>query len=231
MNSTEIHRIFDTIMDKSAEAVAYGGCPAFLPQEKDDYLNQAFLDIVSNKITGHNSTQMPFEATAKRVADLEGLIITDKDAALTVGNGSKNELVSSVFVTGNNGIKRWILVGLVIKFGEESIPCVSVNHTVVDKFKRSYNNDPWIENPVYIQEEGVIKVYYDTHMIPQQTGIKADITFVKEPKKIIYNSNEEYNEVPEQVMYEIIDRAVILALENIESRRTESKLQINTLSE
>lgn len=232
MKSTQIHRIFDTVMDKNSQAAAYGGCPAFLPEEKDDYLNQAFLDIISNKVTGHNSTQVPFEGNFKRIADLQGLIVVDYDVNAAIGTGSQNELVIDNYTNSNNNVIRWILIGLTLKFNKEIVPCIQGNHNTIHKFKRIYNNDPWIEFPIYVSEDDKIKIYYDTHSMKQgDNKYKFDITYIKQPKKISYTSDEEYDEVPESVMYEIIDRAVVLALENIESRRTESKLQINTLSE
>lgn len=234
MKSTQIHRIFDTVMDKNSQAVAYGGCPAFLPEEKDDYLNQAFLDVVSNKVTGHNSTQVPFEGNFKRIADLQKLIVVDYGINTVIGTGSQNELVVNNYTNGSNNVIRWILVGLTLKFNRETeiVPCIQGNHSTIHKFRKTYNNDPWIEYPIYVLEDNKIKIYYDAHSMQQDdNGYKVDITFLKQPKKISYQSDEEYDEVPESVMYEIIDRAVVLALENIESRRTESKLQINTLSE
>ena len=39
MKVSEIHKTFKVMMDKNAEAVAFGGCPAFLPEEIDLFLN------------------------------------------------------------------------------------------------------------------------------------------------------------------------------------------------
>ena len=41
----------------------------------------------------------------------------------------------------------------------------------------------------------------------------------------------DITEVPEYVMYEVINRAAVIALENIESQRTGTKVQINNLQE
>ena len=59
-----------------------------------------------------------------------------------------------------------------------------------------------------------------------------DITYVKYPEKIDYKTPDvDITEVPDAVMYEVINRAVVLALENIESQRSQTKLSINSLSE
>ena len=39
MKVAEIHKTFKLVLDKNADAVAFGGCPAFLPQEIDSFLN------------------------------------------------------------------------------------------------------------------------------------------------------------------------------------------------
>ena len=46
-----------------------------------------------------------------------------------------------------------------------------------------------------------------------------------------YTQLDEELDLPEDVMNEVINRAVVIALENIESPRTSTKLQLNQLSE
>jgi hypothetical protein len=41
MTNKDSHIIFKVVLDKNAEGVAYGGCPAFLDEEVDLFLNQA----------------------------------------------------------------------------------------------------------------------------------------------------------------------------------------------
>ena len=55
MNNKDSHIYFKVILDKNAEGIAFGGCPAFLPEEIDLFLNQAQLEILSNKTTGNNA--------------------------------------------------------------------------------------------------------------------------------------------------------------------------------
>ena len=52
---------------------------------------------------------------------------------------------------------------------------------------------------------------------------RVDITYVKKPTKFDYTKPEQELDFPEDVMYEIINRAVVIALENIESQRQSSK--------
>ena len=58
-----------------------------------------------------------------------------------------------------------------------------------------------------------------------------DITYVKTPTMIEDLPEVGMQEVPDHVQFEIIDRAVLLALDDIESKRTQIKSQLNQLSE
>lgn len=57
MNRDQLHIAFKIAMDKNSKSVAFGGCPAFLPDEIDYWLNLAMFNVVSTKFTGHNTLQ------------------------------------------------------------------------------------------------------------------------------------------------------------------------------
>ena len=61
---------------------------------------------------------------------------------------------------------------------------------------------------------------------------KVDLTFVNNPIKMgSLSEDSDINFVPDYMFNEIIDRAVTLALENIESNRVTVKSQLNQLDE
>lgn len=226
MTVSEIHKAFKVIMDKNAEAVAFGGCPAFLPEEIDLFLNQAFIEIVSNKFTGQNILQVPFEGSVKRVADLEGLVKTDTNISLTA---TPNTNVLTLDDFSNSGT-RMFYVTSILHFNNSSSICVLVSHEDARRFLKTYNNDPWIDTPVSTLENNRLKIMIDTYTM--EDPYTMDITYVSFPPRI--DSTEPTTDitvVPDRVLYEVVNRAVIIALENIESRRIETKAQINNLSE
>ena len=57
MTRDQLHIAFKIAMDKNSKSVAFGGCPAFLPDEIDYWLNLAMFNVVSTKFTGHNTLQ------------------------------------------------------------------------------------------------------------------------------------------------------------------------------
>lgn len=226
MTVTEIHKAFKVQMDKNAESVAYGGCPAFLPEEEDLFLNQAFIDIISNKFTGLNVSQTSFEGSVKRIADLEGLVKTDTDLSASL-DSSSNVLTIENF--SGNGV-RMFYVDSVLHFGSSQSKCVLTSHENARRFRKTYNNDPWVDTPVSTIENNQLLVYIDTHSMKAPYSI--DLTYVSYPPVIDYTQGDtEINIVPDRILYEVIDRAVLLALENIESRRQESKSQLNNLTD
>nr|DAV41478.1 MAG TPA: hypothetical protein [Caudoviricetes sp.] len=77
MTNKDSHIIFKVVLDKNAEGIAYGGCPAFLDEEVDLFLNQAQLEILSNKITGNNALRIGLEGSVSNLSEIEKLIATD----------------------------------------------------------------------------------------------------------------------------------------------------------
>ena len=59
----------------------------------------------------------------------------------------------------------------------------------------------------------------------------VDITYVKYPTKVEDLPEAGMTEIPEYMQHEVVNRAVELALEDIESRRVQTKTQLNQLDE
>lgn len=231
MKISDIYKAFKVSLDKNAEAVAFGGCPAFLPEEMDLFINQAYVDVICNKFTGNNTLKVGFEGAVKRISDLQKLVVTDKAQALVYPDSSSNVLVLPNFFKDGEVNKRMFYVDCNLYFSGKSAKCVLIDHNKAGRFLKTYNNNPWIDTPVSVLEDNTLKIFIDP-MSMISNSYTADITYVKYPQIITYkNPNAEVTEVPDYILYDVIDRAVILALENIESKRTESKLQINKLNE
>ncbi len=230
MTIKDLHIAFKTGADKNEKAVAFGGCPAFTPEEIDQFLMQGYVEVLCNKFTGSNTRQEAFEGSVKRIADLERLVKTDNAVAVTFDSSSNVLTMSDFFKDSSNTNNRLFFVNAVLHFGNNQANVDLVDHKTADRFRKTYNNDPWIPTPKATIADNQLKIYIDT------TSMKApytvDITYVKYPDKINYKEyNKDITEVPEYVLYEAVNRAVVIALENIESRRTETKLQINNLQE
>lgn len=232
MNNRTAHIQFKVILDKNAQGVAFGGAPAFLPEEIDLFLNQGQDEIISNKISGNNALKVGFEGSQQRMSELDALIRTDKDI---IANRTKyNEFVLDNVHKNGERLTIW---SIMLKYGSHHANCLLVDHNTAGLFKQTYNNIPWVEYPVTTIENNQLLIYVDPILMedpqysPSNNTYAVDITYIKKPTPFDYTKPDQELDLPDDVITEIINRAVVLALENIESQRTAGKLQLNQLSE
>lgn len=236
---SDLHVAFKVVMDKNSQSTAFGGTPAFLDAEIDYWLDQALFQLVSTKFTGHNTLEQPFEGSVKRVQDLEKLVKTDKGITAQLEDNSNKIVITDLLQNQAQGEGRMFFVNAVIHWNQSdnqdiiqrkpSAVVSMIDHQVANKFLETYNNKPWIDTPVATIEDNSLQIYVDT--TTTRAPYSVDITYVKYPTKIENLGSEGLVEIPEYMRYELINIAVQLALENIESRRTETKSQINNLAE
>ena len=239
MTRADLHTAFKVVMDKNSQSTAFGGAPAFLDAEIDYWLDQALFQLVSTKFTGHNTLQQPFEGSVKRIQDLEKLVKTDKGISASLDEGTNRIVITDLLQNQTQGEGRMFFVNAVIHWTQPlnqdvikrtpSATVQMIDHLVANRFLETYNNKPWIDTPVATIEDNSLQIYVDT--ASTQTPYTVDITYVKYPTKIENLGSDGLVEIPEYMRYELINIAVQLALENIESRRIETKTQLNTLAE
>ena len=226
MTRDQLHIAFKIAMDKNSQSNAFGGCPSFLPEEIDYWFNLAMYQEINTKFTGNNPSKIAFEGSTKRTHDLEGLIRTDTNVIATKEVNTNRCYVDNLF-----NDNRMFFINAIFNFDGNKANVTLINHAVAQKFKKSYNNNPWIDTPVASIEDNTLFIYYDD-LTMSASDYSVDITYVKYPTKIEELPFEEgMTEIPEYMQHEIVNRAVELALENITSNRTQTKLQINQLDE
>lgn len=232
MTRDELHIAFKIEMDKNSQSVAYGGCPAFLPEEVDYWLNKGYYDVLTTKFSGQNATQTAFEGSVKRIADLERLVKTDTNISVTLTEGTNQLVLNDLLNRKQNNTGRMFFIQAILHWVNEGVSKSSVvsliDHETSKRFVETYNNKPWIDIPVAVIENNQLIIYIDTtSMIGTYT---LDITYVKHPTSITnLPSDSGLTEVPEYVQNEVVNKAVQLALDNIESQRVQTKSQLNTL--
>lgn len=226
MTVPEAHIAFKIETDKNAVNIGMSGCPSFLPEEIDYWLYTAYLIKIATKFTGNNNLQASFEGNIKRVADLEGLVKTDRSITLlseSISNRlTMNDFKSSVTYGDEVQDKRMYFIEGILHFGNNKIANVRlISHEQARRFLETYNNKPWIEEPVAILEDNKLIVFIDRDLMVGPYTI--DITYLAYPRKI---NNQDItstlDEVPEYMQYEVIKLAADMAIENIESPRTQT---------
>lgn len=226
MTRNELHTAFKVEMDKNSVNMAYGGCPAFIDSEIDYWINKGYYNLLMQKFTGGTSNEVKFEGDVKRIADFDRLIKTDKNVSLTNDNTTNCAYLSNLLNRNNDNRGRMFYVSSVLSWGDNKATVKLLDHTQIKNFIKTYNNNPWIENPVGVIEDNTLKVYYDPISM-ESNSYSIDLTYVKHPVLINDLTSElEISELPDQTWYEVINRAVQMALENVESQRVQTKTSL-----
>ena len=228
MTIAEAHIAFKVEADKNAVNIGMSGCPSFLPEEIDYWLYTAYLSKIATKFTGNNTIQTSFEGNTKRVADLEGLVRTDKGLTLlseTTNNRlTLNDFESSIKYGSDTQDKRMYFIQGTLHFGSKLANVKLISHENALRFLETYNNKPWIEEPVAILEDNKLIVFVDRDLMAGPYTI--DLTYLAYPRKI---NNQDItstlDEIPEYMQYEVVKLAADMALENVESPRVQSHPQ------
>lgn len=218
MTKEEVLNKFKVLIDKNA-GVAFGGYPAFIDAEIDMFISQAVHEVISNKYTG-TQNQAGFEANDKRIADLQGLvgtalILTSKETSIP--NAVAFELPNDF----------WFYVDAYVKINGSTVYQTELTtHDIAKNFAVTHDNDPYIPVAKAVLEGNNIVVYYDKHIVNSIDGLA--MSYIYTP--VIFTDDVLAKEL-EPLIDEIINRAVLIALENIEAPRTETKAQLNSLQE
>lgn len=235
MTRDELHIAFKVELDKNSNNVAYGGCPAFIDDEVDYWINKGYYALLMTKFTGGTENEVKFEGDVKRISDFDRLVRTDEQLTLTADANTNCASLTDLLNRQTDNRGRMFYVSSIfhwIKNGKDNCATVNlIDHTKVKKFIKTSNNVPWIDNPVGVIENNTLKVYYDPISMDADE-YKLDLTYIKHPCLITdLPSDSSISELPDQTWYEVINKAVELALENIESQRFSTKFQLNKISE
>lgn len=236
MNIQDSHIAFKIEADKNAVNIGMSGCPSFLPEEVDYWLYSAYLSKIATKVTGNNNLQVPFEGNIKRVSDLEGLVKTDKGLSLLAETGTNkiflNDFKSTITYGTEVQEKRMYFISAMLKFGNpvKTTTVELISHKDGDRFLQTYNNKPWIPNPVAVLENNRLYMYIDQDIVTGPYTI--DLTYLAYPKRLNnLDITSGMDEIPEYMQYDVIKLAASMALENIESQRTQTHPNMVQISE
>lgn len=226
MTTKDLHQQFKVVYDKANVITSY---PSFLPEEIDVWINKANIMMINQKFTGNNTRHIAFEGDTKRIADLQKLIsnasITTHTNVSSVSNAINFELTTIPDLL--------FIISSTIKLdGDTTSEIILTGHEAAKKVMETGINKPWIPRPVATISDDTITIYYDRVSNINISRAILNVTYLKQPTLISYvTSPTAIYELDNNVAYEVIDLAVALALENIESQRLNTKLQTLTLNE
>lgn len=230
MTLSDFHIEFKVALDK-LDSSAY---PDILTEEIDYFLNEAQERFIKTRYSPNNIYKEGFEEIQKRTDDLRTLVVTNYApiSAVTTETNTYKADFSTVYsdeaqVTNITTTEsyQFFLRGRarVVKTGCTSsyVPVKIIRQNELERVLLDPFNTPKLNSPIAYFERGILYVVTDGTF----TIDKFKITYLKRARKIQYGTTyptpttDVTCELPEHTHKEIVQLAVNIALETIESRR------------
>ena len=239
MTHSDIYTKFMIEYDKANITSSY---PSLTKYEIATILDKAYLALIAQKYTGNNTRRQPFESDIKAIEDLQPLI------KRVTTNGSKQ---------GDNCYKFYTHLGNTVQYivdlsleiqdkvtsqdgsNHDIIPVNIVSHEIAKRFKSTINNMPWIKEPVGCIEGKTILVYVDPSIVKiNGSSSLIDVRYIQTPDKFATGpgtSERDYDfgntqfELSDEMAEELINLAIIMSTEIVESSRLTSKINTRPL--
>lgn len=239
MTHGDIYTKFMIEYDKANITSSY---PSLTEYEIATILDKAYLALIAQKYSGNNPGGSAFESDIKAVEDLQPLIDT------FTCTGSKTDINEYTFPTHDKRDIQFIIqVSLNVDSNDTSIDDQThtkqnvsiVSHDITKNFKATTNNLPWIDSPVGCIESGNTVIYVDMDVV-KANGSSSSITvkYIKTPKKFAVgpgNLETDYDfgntvfELSDRMAEQVINMAIILSTEIVESSRLSTKTSTRPL--
>ena len=240
MTHSDIYTKFMIEYDKANITSSY---PSLTQYEIATILDKAYLALIAQKYTGNNPRRQPFESDMKAIEDLQPLIEN------FVSTGTKRgDNMYRFFTYLGNTVQYIVDLSLVIKSkttsqdggSHNTVPVSIVSHEIAKRFKSTVNNMPWVKEPVACVEGKALYVYVDPSIV-KANGSTSDlnVSYIKTPAKFATGpgtSSKDYDfststdfELSDEMAEELINMAIILATEIVESSRLQSKINTRPL--
>lgn len=226
MTIQEFHIGFDLEIDKTLDFEL----PYMSPEQKDYWLNKAQNRFISQRTFGTNPLGKAFEENEKRIDDLRTIVTrpTPISAVLSTTNVYTVSLPNDY-----QYLLRHQCTITSTKYGTKTLKGIQTKQDEIDM----YIEDPfWGPSPLE-------PLYYllGNNLVYETVGLftvsNATITYIRIPVRIQYgtqyiNPTTDINcELPVHTHQEILDIAISMVLENIESQRYQTNLNELTKTE
>lgn len=240
MTHSDIYTKFMIEYDKANITSSY---PSLTKYEVATILDKAYLALIAQKYTGNNPRKSAFESDMKATEDLQPLInkftaigSLSGDNSYTFNTHTIDHLVLYI-IDGQIEIKGSITSHDDNDHAYENI--VFVSHDIAKKFRVTKTNLPWVEQPVGCIENNNVIIYVDP-MDVQYNGAqsKAKFTYIKRPAKFAvgqglsvndYDFGQTKFELSDSMAEELINLAIIMSTEIVESSRLTTKANTRPL--
>lgn len=246
MTQGDVYKKFLIEYDKGTITSSY---PSLTNYEIATLLDKAYLALIGEKVTGNNARGAQFESDIKAMEDIRPLLVTETVTSNgTSPSGVTNAYVCNLPKDSNGRIKMLYYVSATMKLypvtavpNRDSdkirvLPVSLISHAMAQRFFATPVNIPWIKTPVAYIEGKTITVLYDKYTMGKYSGEPRElaITYIKIPKKFTDNAQLNANtstemEINDSMVEELINLAIVLVGETVESPRMQTKAQLRQL--
>lgn len=228
MTSTEMALAFRFRLDKT-DSLNY---PNFQNVEIDLLLNQAQERIIKQRYGNTNKERESFEETQKRTEDLKAIVTNS--IIIPAANAVDNIDVNAQFITLPSD--HWFIVQerCTISYPDcknqtktDVVPVYAIQHNDVNKVINNSFLRANKQRVLRLMENGKVELIHDS----DSTIINYRLRYIRKPAKISSVAPLVNCELSDHLQDEILDQAVLLALEDIESRRQQTYVPIEKTNE
>lgn len=233
--------IFTKYMIEYDKAQITSSYPSLTKYEIATLLDKAYLAIIAQKFTGNNARQVAFEGDIKAIEDLRPLIKTEAIDTYTrdfeASNGFVYIVPDDFLYYINSKTKVGTKMNSIDDISHNIIDVRLVSHEDASKFMNTSVNLPWVERPVCCMQQNQIRVFVDPIFNTLDTPQTLYLTYIQNPAKfaIKVDSEESYDfgdtkfELSDTMAEELINLAITMSAEVVESPRLTTKLQTRPL--
>ena len=238
MTPDDIYQNFKIEYDKLSDISNY---PSLTLKEIQTILNKAYLALIAQKLTGNNPRNVGFEGDNKAIEDIRPLLNTivmqKQNKAGTIFDEAQGYIQNAeVYKIINNYRFLYYIesnLHLTYQIKDTNIKQIGianvklVTHEIAQKYMYTVHNKPWIEQPVcYIEGDNIIVLIDERH-----TAGNLLLTYIKKP--IMFGEEEQDGdiifELSDTVAEELINLAIVLGAETVESPRQTTRQNLRPL--
>lgn len=231
MTHADIYEKFMIEYDKENVTTSY---PSLTEYEIATLLDKAYLALIAQKFTGNNMRRVPFEGDEKAVEDLQPLV---QEGIIPFVGGSHNNLNLLIHEFDKNKV-MYIIHAIVGDEGGTFESAKQIQSKYMYKFMSTVNNKPWSRSTMYcVQDNKIILIKGKLVDDAVNRGFSVDFiyTYIKYPQKFANKTNrisQQTNidfELSDSMAEELINLALVMSTEIVESPRMQTKAQLRGL--
>lgn len=214
--------------------------PSLTDYEIATILDKSYLALIAQKVTGTNFRRAGFESDVKAVEDIRPLIVRCELSENTLATMlADNEHAFDLpidpkmlyFVEG--AVKIDTTTSSLDNSSHKIVPSILMSHDSAQTYKSSSVNLPWIKNPISYLEGDELYVLIDNYEYKKNGDpiLTYILTYVKVPHKFVddWESKTSEFELNDSMAEELINLAIIMSTEIVESTRLQGKINTSAL--